>query len=155
MSEYTNRQLASIRVVKVAINREKCQIYVGCMSFICHFYVTNQFCNYLKYNKITSIYVICHQILELLITFFLFFDVFQMKIECFSHFFCLFCNFLENQNSTGTSISKKTSTHPTSDIPQEMTPKSVNNHYFCIQNPLLRDGYNAGINKNNKIFSSQ
>ena len=40
MSEYTSRQLASIKVVKVAINAEKCQIYVTYMSFLCHFYVT-------------------------------------------------------------------------------------------------------------------
>ena len=45
MSEYTSQQLAAIRVIKVAINTIKCQIYVGCMSLICHFYVTKWYIN--------------------------------------------------------------------------------------------------------------
>ena len=45
MSEYTNRQLASIRVVKVAVNTRKCHIYVTYMSLLCHFYVTKWYIN--------------------------------------------------------------------------------------------------------------
>ena len=60
MSPYLLAYYASINCLLYAMMPLLCHFYVTSMSVLCHYYVTKQFYNLLKYNKIHSIYVICH-----------------------------------------------------------------------------------------------